>query len=320
MFSVRWKKQIFTEAEMVAQAMDVDAGEVAKILPTEDDVTKEIEGKDNEGTEAATKEQEPERERAVDTDGQPQKTEDSTGFNVDENNSAPAEPEPASTCAEGVKALPEEDVQASKNGEPALDGEPVEASVQDSSPSGNPSVANGEASAVVRETSPVSPPVVNADRQAHADETPALPAETNETAADEETHDATPTSESPVKPVAVPFPSMPRVITSQSTQSNLSELDSGASTSDIAELAPTDGKDKSKARKRLSSIRGLVRRISDQGASRSQGGRPSSGGKSPMGELDEATAMRSNAVSGSGTPGGDSGDKKKKRLSLQKKT
>ena len=81
--------------------------------------------------------------------------------------------------------------------------------------------------------------------------------------------------------------SFPRMTSSQSNASNLSDLASG-STSPIGESTPEDSKS-DKRRKRLSSIKGFVRRISDQGITRS----PSLGrkGKNPMGDLDEASAM-----------------------------
>jgi len=120
----------------------------------------------------------------------------------------------------------------------------------------------------------------------------------------------------PDQKVLVPFPAMPRMNTSVSTHSNLSELDSGAA-SDTPEPASTEEKNKDKRRKRLSSIKGFVRRISDQGVSRGPALRPGSSGKGSMEEVDETAAMSPNA-NGSATPSGEDKGKMKKRLSIRR--
>lgn len=125
----------------------------------------------------------------------------------------------------------------------------------------------------------------------------------------------------PIPPTSVPFPSQPsmqRMSTSQSQQSDLSGLESSPSASDLQEqpsvAASSDDAKKDKRRKRLSSIKGFVRRISDQGVTKSPSVK--GGAKSPMGELDEATALLSKGVSGPEGQGEEG--KKKKRLSLQR--
>lgn len=110
-------------------------------------------------------------------------------------------------------------------------------------------------------------------------------------------------------PVPFPKPPMPRMSTSASQQSNLS----GSSAPEVSS-PPADDTKGDKRRKRLSSIKGFVRRISDQGGmTRSNSyGKSGTGTKSPMGELSEAAAMGSGP--GPATPPTDA-DKKKKRLS-----
>jgi len=125
-------------------------------------------------------------------------------------------------------------------------------------------------------------------------------------------HDpSTPSTEKPT----ITFPdSAPRMSMSNSQRSDISSV----SASDLPEGSKgTQGADaedkKDKRRTRLGSIKGFVRRISDQSAlSRSNSfGKPGSA-KSPMNEVDEASAMIQSAV------GGGADDKKKKRLSLQR--
>ena len=111
-----------------------------------------------------------------------------------------------------------------------------------------------------------------------------------------------------------------RIASSASQKSGLSDKSTGAAGdgSGQPETPADKSKDKDeKRRKRLSSIKGFVRRISDQGVlTRSNSmGKTGSGGKSPMGELDEASAMGSD--SGAATPPAEA-DKKKKRMSLQR--
>jgi hypothetical protein len=123
-------------------------------------------------------------------------------------------------------------------------------------------------------------------------------------------------SQAVASPEKVPFPLMPRMSTSTSTHSNLSEIDQptspSGSTPDL--LSDAGGTPGDKRRKRLSSIKGFVRRISDQGVGRSKSGSGSgSGPKSPMAEVDEVTAMLVNASEQEGK-----GDKVKKRLSLKR--
>jgi hypothetical protein len=122
--------------------------------------------------------------------------------------------------------------------------------------------------------------------------------------------------------------------TSQSVQSNLSEAASGTSSpsrphsgADWPDVSPDDTKG-DKRRKRLSSIKGFVRRISDQGIARS----PSLGGgagrvKSPMTEVDDPTSLAGLAAgtnadnAEAGQPQASKADKKeekrKKRLSMK---
>lgn len=131
----------------------------------------------------------------------------------------------------------------------------------------------------------------------------------------------------------ISFPPMPRMSTSNSAASGLSDqasmTSSPSGTPTGTDGSPEDTKG-DKRRKRLSSIKGFVRRISDQGITRS----PSySGKKSPMGELDLASALAGGSASGNAgeqTAGGTTSapgegkkqtkeEKRKKRLSLKSK-
>jgi ATP-binding cassette subfamily B (MDR/TAP) protein 6 len=137
-----------------------------------------------------------------------------------------------------------------------------------------------------------------------------------------ETPRKTPGEVRPTPEKRVSFPQSRNLPTSESQSSNLSDFQSSETSStpqrssSQVELASTDStpgsKDKGKSRKRLDSLKGFVRRISDQNVnkplSRSNSTHSATGAKSPMGEPDESTAL---------IPAGKE-DKKKKRLSLKK--
>lgn len=139
----------------------------------------------------------------------------------------------------------------------------------------------------------------------------------------------TPQQETTTPDKRISFPPMLRMSTSTSIASQLSEHASTSSSpggTPGAEGSPEDSKG-DKRRKRLSSIKGFVRRISDQGITRS----PSYSGKakSPMGELDQASAMAGAESSAAGTSGTAEGEvkeqgtgkegKRKKKLSMKAK-
>jgi hypothetical protein len=306
-FATMWKKQIFTEVEMVAQAEAVDSGDVIKTLVIEDDSSGSF-GNDGGGGESALQEQELEKkaDEKIEAKEQPDSTDEAPVYKVDEAGPTPSTHlEFVSTHDDAVEAEPTQDAMAKSGDHPATEanaGEKEEDSHAEPSTSECPSIPSQTSPTVPEPSLTVSNPAPPIEFFVPSGET-SVPASSKATST--EPAIATPSNQK----AAVPFPSMPRRKTSQSTQSNLSELGSGASTDDVTELTPSDGKDKDKRRKRLSSIKGLVRRISE---------RPGSSGKSPIRELDETTAMLPNRTSTSDTPGGEASDKNKKKQSQKK--
>ena len=329
---------------MLAQTDGVDVEEVTKTLPIEVDFVEKggSDGPSGYSADHSSPDSDAGEAAAQTANTETDQSEDkATGFTMDEAVSkSTANEESPTTYAAAVKA-PAADDDASRAGQ-AQDrsGENLSepsAAVDDAedgmladpqpeskdavpSPAENPpdaSSADPPANPVMESPSIPAPVAEAADTvpESNAAELDQSPGQSSTSASPSENPDllsvASPSSSS----TAVPFPGMPRMNTSQSAQSELSELDAADSTSDLPDVPSAEGKDKETRRNRLSSLKGFVRRISDQGVTRSPStNRPGSSGKSPMAEVDEATALLSSQTA---TPSGE-GEKKKKRLSIKK--
>ena len=277
---------------MVAQAEGVEGEDAAKILPMEDHLVPHLDGDDVGEGNAARKHDETEVKgdaKAEETGGS-HAADETARFAVDSPApTATSQPQGLSSCpvVDDATAPPRD--KAKSDGE-SDEAAALEASEDDTKKARDASTISGPTEpAAVHEPSDGSFPEHDTSQRALPTEND--PQRDSLESASRETNSGDP-PQWPTEKTAVPFPAMPRMNTSQSTRSNLSELDSGGSTSDLPDLTPTEDKNKDKRRKRLSSIKGFVRRMSDQGASRSPAvGKPGSSGKSPMGEVDEATAM-----------------------------
>jgi hypothetical protein len=309
-FASMWKKQIFTEAEMMAQAgdggegdlidLDADASEGglrssdgggaagSQVVATTDQIMQEVEelkgrGEGGQGNEAATQEVHEQRrsETAAQVEEVPKGESaqddvkvdgaEAKGFEVAQSNE-----EPPASYAEAVKApTPEEASPITED-----------LSTLQANASPNDPAKESETKQQVATASDPTPAQVDASPQTNRASVP-FPS----------TSQPRPVSWAPGSNITTPEKrrSFPRMTSSQSQASGISELGSDSTTpsrsnsrSDQPEGEETKMGDK--ARKRLSSIKGFVRRISDQGLSRSPslGAR---GAKSPMGEMDETTAM-----------------------------
>ncbi|GFZ42756.1 Heavy metal tolerance protein [Saitozyma sp. JCM 24511] len=342
-FATMWKKQIFTEAEMVAQAQGVSPEDVAKTLPAENDLidlveeskaapeaeiqdsaaSKAVDDRTARGTVAGAAAP---AEKAVDMESE------AKGFSVDgaPATSAPAASDAApSTYAEAVKSEPAEtsDTHPAESESkpkpseaepeatettPLIDSDAQAKGDDGPAPSPAPAVtASADASSV-----PAPSPAKTAtttDSPSQVDSTgPATPSGASASASASASGAATPTPQS--KRASVTFPSSrPGLPTSTSQRSDLSLPDSESAEG----AADKDGKDV-KRRKRLSSIKGFVRRISDQGVTRSGSiNRPGSSGAAGAGSpLSEDPGRVGDSPSSAGLEPGQGEDKKKKRLSL----
>ena len=299
---------------MVAQAEQVAPEGVANDQPSEEAVSNKL---DNDDDGHGGHDETPAGGKQSDSRGDKEPVEPfekAEGCEAEEE--AAIEPDSPAIFAEKSTAAPIPDAEAEQEDKAALETSPIRDSSFTHSARGVSTTLN-ETDTIMDET-----PNPGADSP-----DPALPPDSSATEVETAgiVSAGTPDDPSTLLPAAeqasVPFPQITRVETSHSIHSTLSENDSGASTSDVTELAPVEGKDKEKRRTRLSSLKGFVRRISDHQSTRSPGGvnKAVPSGKSPMGEMDEATAMLSANVSASGSPNGEVGDKRKKRLSLKKK-
>ena len=308
---------------MVAQAEQVaPEEEVANDLLSEETVSKKNDDDDDgHGGDDKAVDGRTQRESSAGI-GKAEPVEETKGFDLEEEEKVPIEPESPGLIAGRSTIAQVPDEGAGREDVPVLENPFIK---EDSS---TPPAQEVSTTVNENDTTTGKPPVPETSQASAPSDLsdPALLPDSSATKLDtKDTLSATtpddPSTASPAaEPASVPFPQMTRMNTSHSTHSNLSDADSGASTSDVAEPAPAEGKDKEKRRTRLSSIKGFVRRISDQRSTRSPGrvGRTVSDGKSPVGEMDEATAMLSASLSASGSPNGEAGDKKKKRLSLKK--
>lgn len=296
-FATMWKKQIFTEAEMVAQLESGSStGDPIKLAA--------------EDSKAPSRQISKEKMKAVQEDVEEavkEILEPSKGFQVGVESTQPegvsddiVEPKPTS------RSNPTDAINPFINSDSDDSPEPT-ANV---SPTLSPSAA-----APAPAPSPIPPP--------ESVETPITQPSTLPSI------NTSPERSSPVRsispgPFAVTgaaFPPMPRMTSSTSQRSDLSthavtggpQTESpSASSTDLPEAAKED-----KRRKRLSSLKGFVRRISDQGVSRSNSlkGLSQTSGTSKGGEeADEATALIGKNISAGSTPQGE--EKRKKRLSL----
>ena len=310
-FASMWKKQIFTEAEMVAQAGEGEEGDLIDLRTEESEglpPKSEIKGGEAGIEVVATKEQivqeanelkegdepsqnyqvageagsdqkktqttMPVKEVPVDEPTQDDGTDDKEevkGFEVAHSNTNP----PAS-YAQAVKP-PSDDEASSITEEPSA--------LEEAS-------SSAEVAKAPEVEQQVAPPSIAGPEQYDAS-----PRANRASVPFPSSSQPRPVSWAPGSNTTTPEKrlSFPRMTSSQSHASGISDLGSGSTTpsrsnsrSELPEGEETKMGDK--ARKRLNSIKGFVRRISDQGLSRS----PSLGGKgakSPMGEMDEATAM-----------------------------
>jgi hypothetical protein len=287
----RWKKQIFTEAEMVEQAVSADATKEKDLIDLEtrpesteitaqqlddksrpEDATKpdaapkpdDRSGPD-EG-DLATAEPTSRAEETADPVPEVPATEtETTGYDVDQTDSHPE------TYADAVKEHTRE-VTIQEEVEPES---PV-ASAQPDESAGTPNQGEGESATLLdkgkgKAESPTSAQV----------DSPSTPAKSS--VQTDEARDQVP---SPRRPAATPtrdrpvsFPAMPRSVSHNSelmspqsgtstpsrspSHANLSE--SVSNTSSGPGLETPDGKG-GKTRKRLTSLKKMVRRISDQGS------------------------------------------------------
>jgi len=323
-FASMWKKQIFTEAEMMAQAGDGDLIDLRadndgpkaggsggpeaplEITATQEEVkqaAEELKENRKDGEDRVTvpdaqahgvKPQETDV-KAQATATKPQKPETSLEacHKPDQHDGVVEEHE-----AKGF------DVVDSKDAAPTSSAEIVKA-VSETEASSEPVIIE-EQSNLEQVAPPVeSVKVVEPETQGHSP--PALP--TPSAPATESPRTDLPSLPSPSSSQQRPVSwapssdrttpdkrlSFPRMTSSQSHASGISDVGSGSTTpsrSNSRSELPEGEENKmgDKARKRLNSIKGFVRRLSDQGLSRS----PSLGGKgakSPMGEMDEGTAM-----------------------------
>ena len=318
-FASMWKKQIFTEAEIMAQAeendlIDLDADEApGGALPKDVMNGGTGAGGGDAALEITATKEEIEREVEQLNDG-PKDNGDTNAISAKaEVMEAMSEPAgEAETTTEGSEAIGEIETL----GQGKVQGFDVSAVNEDTSSVQTVTAAESDRRQQTTATTDVT------DEPANMEQAPVVSDSAAEDLFQPEHQLTARPATTPVKNQAtphtarssIPFPSsssqrpvswapesdrstpekrlsFPRMTSSQSHASDISDLESGSTTPSRSSRAD-DGDEKmgDKARKRLNSIKGFVRRISDQGLSRS----PSMGGKgakSPMGELDEAQAM-----------------------------
>jgi hypothetical protein len=277
----RWKKQIFTEAEMLAEA----AGETDKVveaLPSPELLKVEVESDD-----------------VFERTRPPSTVHELDESKVSEGSSRSA----ANTPVEDRAGAEQEGFDVGKAASTKADS-----LVGDASPS--------EDAARPSEDQENPAPAVVLPGKSFAD---AVKPHAPETVSSAPTTDKA--KSKVAEPSGTPFPALPRLPSSVSQHSFVSQT----SNTDTSPRPPTidlpsDAKsDKDKGRKRLKSIKGFVRRISDQGAglTRSPSFKGTTGGTddtTPTKGTDEAGTTGS-GPSGPQTPDGE----RKKRFSFQKK-
>ena len=245
----RWKNQIFTDAERVAQAnAEAGSSRTQSELIDMDDVKDKVD-------EDIPTENDPSQEQETEPLPSPPHLEaPAQGFEVTteapKETEAPAPAPAPATYADAVKEADPDD--SHQTGPTSTDSAPAEVQPTVPAPPSDPTRLSGETS--------------RPSLEARQTSFPPLSQTTAETS---------------------------------STQSQESSQKTGTSDE------PKTGEPEK--RKRLSSIKGFVRRISDQGVKRAPSLR-NGGNKSPMNELDEEAAMGGNAAD-------DNDDKKKKRPS-----
>lgn len=339
--NVRWKKQIFTEAEILAQAQG--SGSATPDLITLSEVTTAVaDGASSKDGQAGSGDQaqadvaggprsgtsaggDPAQESTAATDETAKQPEDvaSSGYDVSEPIT-----QPAVSYADAVKAPAADEAQVAtasnqQTGQHAAspsattETRPENVAALGLSHTGIDSPGQASSADVPAPRAEPFPPAPSASTTIGAATSRSTPSKNSGTATPEK---------------RISFPPMPRMSTSQSVQSNLSEAASGTSSpgrttsgADLPDTSPEDAKS-DKRRKRLSSIKGFVRRISDQGLARS----PSLGAsrvKSPMSEVEDPTSLAGLAASAETVPAGQAPtpgskvdkkeEKRKKRLSMK---
>lgn len=301
----RWKKQIFTEAEMVAQAEEPTPAKA-------ESATDSISGEPSELTAGQPVGKEPQQAStqaiAPDTKSPGAPSSDEGSYAVDRDGESPA------TYADAVKHH-EREATIPEEHEPSSPKTVRDSNVTPEKPDGDgTSAVLDKGKGRSRDASaPATPsdspkPTQEADQAVEQLLTPSRPS-------------ATPTKSRPTS-----FPVMPR-LTSSNSQRSIHSTPSGATTPSRSTSYPNLAKSTSnsshghgqhgtppdeqrggKARKRLNSIKGFVRRISDQGGGlvRSNStGRPGS---------------RSGGLVSPETQGADEGNKKRMSMNRGKST
>lgn len=337
----RWKKQIFTEAEMVAQGEVEGGGDTTKtILPMDSPEPAVLEAAVEEMADKVAEKVDEEQGGSGDGgDGGDGGGGGDRGYDVGQGESSKSNPQPAS-YADAVKAQqPAEATEDSAQHNEGLKGnstlksdlpEDAEEEDDESAPllDKGKTPERSEPASVVSVQEPAGPPDLPGEPIApeHAAQEAAVPEHVSDSPSDNVGASIPDdVQHSPSKPRPVSFPAMPRLsssmsISGQSVGSSSTPPSRSASNSDLLDgengianasgnsqgATPDDKKDK--RRKRLSSLKGFVRRISDQGGlsrSQSMGGR--SGSKNGLASPDLEAAS-----------GENEDDKKKKRLSLNR--
>lgn len=339
----RWKKQIFTDAEMLAVASGTEEA-VIEALPEPEEVLAKGQSEDDYQRTGPPSVIHEKGESSV-GNGRTEPESEAEGYEVEHETGESSVPPPIAEV-EGVKSLaeaaktPSEDV-AKLETEETIKGEELAAAVDDEA-TVQPEVpipivqvpeANSFAQ-VVKEGSVFDPePVSGAPSVPEAESVEVESTLVSETIAPESTESpakSTDSTSNAPSNLSTPFPSMPH-LTSSASQGSISKqstTESASGTGVSPSPAVGDKKDEKKSRKRLSSIKGFVRRISDQGSSspklgsgalsrsssynakRNEGG-SGSGSNTPLGDQRDGKA----SAPGTPTPDGD----KKKRFSFQDK-
>lgn len=320
-FATMWKKQIFTEAEMVAQAEGIEAKELAKTLPREEDLIQLVDG-DESMVQESPRDGSKAGEHKITSATATGHNSHIEGYEMMTDTAEPSVHadklvQPGVSYADMVKVA---DKAADGDVEPQKAADPAQTAPDSSTPDAQTIRQSGDA--LTNTGKVVESP--SEDPTAVTTPAPASP---------ERFSGQLPTRGSSGK---VPFPDMPRMNTSASQRSDLSaqvsdnnvgetSSPSGSNNPSTTDLPDLSKEKEDKRRKRLSSLKGFVRRISDQGVSRSNSLKNLSGSPrhTPTDEVDEATALIAKNTTGadgaspaSAQAQAQGDDKRKKRISL----